>query len=94
MLPIPSLCVLGINTKLLGEMSKVSNISPNLSDVNPIYLGTESTGSLISVDEEIVIVAIPIAAFPVTVTPTPTKFNCVIEPAAPTIVPSSLTVIP
>jgi hypothetical protein len=63
--------------------------------VNPINLGSESSGSL-TIGFDIVIVAMPIpdVTVPATDTPGPTKFNCVIEFATPTTLPSSLTVIP
>jgi hypothetical protein len=67
--------------------------------VNPIYLVILSEGSSTKVPDAIEIVAIPSPSvtIPVTVTPGPTKFNCVIDPnpaAPPTTLPSSLTVIP
>ena len=94
--PIPNLWVFGINTRLFGAMSTTVEIPPDLIDVNPINLGVESMGSSTGFPLVIVIVAIPIPleTYPVAITDGPTKFNWVIDPAVPTTVPSSLTVIP
>jgi hypothetical protein len=84
-----------VYTKVEGAISNFSKISPDLSLVNPIYLGAESVGSSIGISKT-VIVAIPSPGdtSPVATTLLPIKFNFVIDPATPTRLPSSKTVIP
>jgi hypothetical protein len=95
-LPIPTLWLFGRKTKVFGAISNDVTIPPDLCVVNPRYLVTVSVGSwtLFAANIDTVAIPRPSVTNPVTVTPGPTKFNCVIEFAAPTIVPSSLTVIP
>jgi hypothetical protein len=93
--PIPRYPVFGVYTKLEGAISNFSKNPPALSLVNPKYLGAPSVGSITGVSKT-VIVAIPSPGLtsPVAVTLLPTKFNLVIDPATPTRLPSSKTVIP
>jgi hypothetical protein len=69
---------------------------PNLSVVNPKYLGRASSGSTTGIFESTLIVAIPTPADakPTTLTLAPTKSKIVMELATPTTVPSSFTVNP